>query len=348
MHGEALFELWTYHCVRGDFEACRALTEEFVPLAEAEHDRTLLLMADTVALVTYFCLAEFPAAQRHADRVHQLYRPDQDQELVRKLNHDPLVFASLYEGFWLWVQGRPDAAAQASRRAVEIARRLRHPFQLCFALCNGCVPFVLRREHDATFAQIHECIELAKEHRIPAFRVYAPLMGAPALVEREPTPALLARLNRCASAAFATEAGMHVPLYLIHLAEAHERVGDAKEAIPLLRRALDMVGRTGERWLEPELHRVLARSLRAQPDAGEQECETWLRSGLARARALHTRGFELRIACDLAELLQAQGRGSEGAKILEPIYATYSEGFDTKDLLHAKAILDRLTAGLPA
>jgi class 3 adenylate cyclase/predicted ATPase len=344
---EAIFGLWTYHCVRGEFAACRALTEELVPLAEREDDRTLILMADTVALVTYFCLGEFKAAEPHAARIHANYRPAEDRGLVQRLNHDPEIFAYIYESVWLWLKGLPDSAARASRRALELARDLGHPFQLCFALCNGTLAFVLRREHQPVFEQIDECLKRAKESLIPAFRAYAPLMGAPALIDRDPTPSTLARLRRCMAATETSGAGMHVPLYLIHMAEAHEHMGELPEAEAALDRAMEMAAKTGECWLDPELHRLRARLLRQSPTGDERRAEAWLRSGLQRARELDARGFELRTAIDLADLLGKQGRQREALALLQPIYASFREGLDTPDLLQASDLLARLSSSQP-
>lgn len=337
---EAIFGSWTYHCVRGEFTPCLRLVEELVPLAEAEHDRRLILMADTIALATYFCLGRFEQAQRHADRVHELYRPEQDRALVQQLNHDPEVFACTYEGLWRWVQGFPDAAARANARAIELARAMPHPFQLCFALCNASAAFVLRGEDARVCSQIDECVTLAREHRIPTFRVYAPLLGAPALMARDPSQATLARLQRCIAAAEASVAGMHMPFYLGHVAQAHQRLGQAREAERCITHALQMIEATGERWMEPELQRLRVRVLPSQP----AQAEASLRSALMRARELGARGFELRIACDLAEQLESRSRAGmlEAIALLAPVLSSFEEGRDTRDLQHASALLERL------
>jgi predicted ATPase len=44
----------------------------------------------------------------------------------------------------------------------------------------------------------------------------------------------------------------------------------------------------------------------------------------------------------LARLWQAQGKADEARNLLAPIYAWFTEGFDTADLQEAKALLDRL------
>jgi len=46
----------------------------------------------------------------------------------------------------------------------------------------------------------------------------------------------------------------------------------------------------------------------------------------------------------LARLLQRQGRHREGRELLVPVYAWFTEGFDTSDLEEARSLLDELGA----
>ena len=45
----------------------------------------------------------------------------------------------------------------------------------------------------------------------------------------------------------------------------------------------------------------------------------------------------------LAQLWGEQGRRAEAGDLLAPVYAWFTEGFDTADLKEAKALLDELT-----
>ena len=54
------------------------------------------------------------------------------------------------------------------------------------------------------------------------------------------------------------------------------------------------------------------------------------------------RSLELRAATDLARLWINQGKRAEARDILASIYGRFSEGFDTRDLIEAKAVLDQL------
>ena len=64
---------------------------------------------------------------------------------------------------------------------------------------------------------------------------------------------------------------------------------------------------------------------------------------LAVARTQESRSFALRAAMSLARLLRDQGKRAEARGLLAPVYGWFTEGFDTRDLVEAKALLDELT-----
>ena len=75
------------------------------------------------------------------------------------------------------------------------------------------------------------------------------------------------------------------------------------------------------------------------PNAPAGTAEHWFNAAIAEARAHGSRLFELRAANALARLWQAQGKRHEARELLAPIYGWFTEGFDTKDLKEAKALL---------
>ena len=71
--------------------------------------------------------------------------------------------------------------------------------------------------------------------------------------------------------------------------------------------------------------------------------ETAIEKAIAVARRQNAKPWELRAAMSLARLRRQQGRPQEAAALLAPIYAWFTEGFDTADLKEAKTLLDKLT-----
>ena len=83
-----------------------------------------------------------------------------------------------------------------------------------------------------------------------------------------------------------------------------------------------------------------------QPGTPQAEDETWLQRALDVARHQETKSLELRAAMSLARLWQQQGKKAEAHEMLSDVYNWFTEGFDTKDLQEAKALLDELSVSL--
>lgn len=83
----------------------------------------------------------------------------------------------------------------------------------------------------------------------------------------------------------------------------------------------------------------MLRLLRPADHAG---AEAAFRRAIATARAQNAKLWELRATCDLARLLAEQGRRGEAHDLVVPLHAQFTEGFDTADLIEAKALLEQL------
>jgi predicted ATPase len=79
-----------------------------------------------------------------------------------------------------------------------------------------------------------------------------------------------------------------------------------------------------------------------QPEA--VKAEACFEQALAVARQQQAKSWELRAAMSMARLWRDQGKPQQARELLVPIYGWFTEGFDTRDLKEAKALLDELTA----
>ncbi len=74
----------------------------------------------------------------------------------------------------------------------------------------------------------------------------------------------------------------------------------------------------------------------------ENPQERCFRRALEIAREQKAKSFELGVATSLARLLLGRGERDGARALLAPVYDWFTEGFDTKDLKDAKAVLDEL------
>src|SRR5262249_15677976 len=123
------------------------------------------------------------------------------------------------------------------------------------------------------------------------------------------------------------------------------------EGLNVLDQALTVVEKTGERCYEAELYRLKgeftlqspAQSSRLKvqsPQAGAEAC-FWKAIEIARRQCV--KPWELRAVMSLSRLWQQQGKKQEARQMLADVYHWFTEGFDTKDLQEAKALLEELT-----
>jgi predicted ATPase len=73
-----------------------------------------------------------------------------------------------------------------------------------------------------------------------------------------------------------------------------------------------------------------------------EEPETQPRASIDCARQQQAGSWELCSSTTLGKFLAARGQRDAAGKLLAPIYAWFTEGFDTKDLEEAKALLGEL------
>ncbi len=93
---------------------------------------------------------------------------------------------------------------------------------------------------------------------------------------------------------------------------------------------------------EPEIHRLKGELRLKQDDSNTAEAQICFERAIEIARKQSAKSLELRATMSLARLLAKEGRRDEARAMLAEIYGWFTEGFDTADLIDAKALLDEL------
>ena len=124
------------------------------------------------------------------------------------------------------------------------------------------------------------------------------------------------------------------------LGKANAGLGQLDKAWRWIDEARAVVEPTGERWNESDIHRSTGEIalMSSEPDAAK--AQPYFVRALEIARAQQTRSWELRAATSLARLWRDQGRRAEAHDA--PVSGWFTEGFDTRDLKEARALLEEL------
>jgi predicted ATPase len=118
------------------------------------------------------------------------------------------------------------------------------------------------------------------------------------------------------------------------------------EALATLKEALARAERSGERWYLAELLRTKGELLLQQENRDSvAAAEGSFERALEVARDQGALLWELRTALSLARQWLKCGRGGEAKRLLQPVYARFSEGLATPDLRSARELLESAPGG---
>jgi predicted ATPase len=242
----------------------------------------------------------------------------------------------------LWYLGHADRSLRRAREGVTLARTLGEPFTLALALFFETSVHGLRRDWRVQRERAADVIAISDVHGFPNWRgvghVYHGLArvmageGAAALTEVEEGLALVAGTGQRGA----------VPAQLLALADGQFAAGRPADALGAVESGLALATETGQHGWDAGLYHLKGELLLATDHASSAEAEALFRRALDIARAQEAKSFELRAATSLARLWRDQGRRAEARDLLAPVYAWFTEGFDTRDLQDAKALLEEL------
>jgi predicted ATPase len=241
----------------------------------------------------------------------------------------------------LFCLGYPDQAFVRSNAAIAEARRLAHPPSLAGALAFGALLLTAAGDDAALDERAEQLIAVTTDQGFSYWAASGIMCRGCAKVLKGDVTEGMSLLRSGLAAYRATGAELLAPLIMSHLARAYEVAAHIGEGLAQLDDALQIVERTGERWLAAELHRHKGRLLLTQGHAAA--AEDLYRKTLSIAKEQEARLWELRAAVSLARLRRDQGRRTEARDLLTPVYGWFTEGFATPDLKEAKALLDELS-----
>jgi class 3 adenylate cyclase/predicted ATPase len=327
--------------IKGDLTGSRNSIDELFDIARRQDDPDLLLQAHHAAWGRAVESSNFVEAQKYIEAGLALYRREvHGQHAHIYGGHDPGICAYGYGAQIACILGHSGESLRKLDQGLALARDLAHPPALADALASAASVRVIRREPLEVEELIGSLLPLVFKHGSALGVANAKMLHGWALVARGRVDEGLVQLRLGLEAWRTSGSKYSAPYRLGRAADAYRMAGLAEEAKRLVTEAAETMERTNERWFEAEVHRLRGQ---LHMDSGDHhEAENCFKRAIAVALNQSARLFELRCANSLSRLWRSQGRPERVRELLAPIYAWFTDGFDTVDLKEAKALLDEL------
>jgi len=336
-----LYGLWVFNFIRAQYQPALELAEQMLRLAELQPDSGPLIRAYISLGQNLVMMGRFTAGQETLEQGLALYDIGQHRELAYLYGQDPGVSGLSFLSMVLWLRGYPDQARQQSQAAVSLAREISHPFSLAYALTFNQVFLEYCREWKRIQQLAAEAIPLSTNHGFPLWLGATTSYSGLALAKQGQLAAGIAKMHQAIAMIQATGMELFYPIRLANLSSALGDAGEVEEALTLLAEGLTLVEKTGEHQWEAELHRIKGELLLKQ-GVDDDEVEQQFQQAIDIAHSQEAKSLELRAVMSLSHLWRDQGNQKAARQLLAEIYGWFSEGFDTADLIEARALLDEL------
>ena len=326
-----------------DGDAACALALQFLALAEQQKVTAPIMIGHRLVANTLLCMGDAAEGLSHLDRALALYDPAVYRQLATRFGHDVGTAILTFRPLALWLLGYPETALMQTDRAIAAAREAGHVPTLLFALTLTALTHICCRDHSAAIAHLEECIALAQEEA-PYMKYLAAGNRGCVLAQTGKASEAIQAISDAIAELRPIGATVWRTAWLAHLSLAYAELGKLDDAWRCIGEAITTAETTKERWFEVEIHRTAGEiALKSpKPDAGK--AEAYFERALAVARQQQAKSFELRGSMSLARLWRDQGKVRQARELLAPVYGWFTEGFDTRDLKEAKALLEELAS----
>jgi class 3 adenylate cyclase/predicted ATPase len=334
-----LYSFWVASFVAFNGKVMRELAAQFLSLAKQQGAVVPLMVGHRNMGVSLLHTGDFAEAQADIDRAIALFDPAQHRHLATRFGQDVGVALSFYRSLVHWSLGYPKRALRDAERAIKEAREIDQAASLMAALTLTSLTHIHCGNYAIANAQLDEAIKLASEKGALFWKAGGILVKGSLLAESGKSWDAVRTIASGMNEWRATGTTVWVPTFLSYLARAHTELGQFDEAARCIGEAMTTLQTNSENWYEADVNRIAGEIALRSPCADVKRAEAYFERALAVARAQRAKSWELRAAMSMARLWRDQGKYNEACGLLGPIYSWFTEGFDTRDLKEAKALL---------
>ena len=324
------------HMIRGECQEAAKISDRMLAVAEQTGSEIQQMNAHWWAVIARHHLGDLHSAQRHADACIRMGTPSNQATRLMTI-FDPVVATLAESSRNLWMMGDTRECLERIRRAIELARAIRHPGSLAFALLFQGMMTGYQEDWETCLRSTTEAIALGSEHGLVQIVAWSHCVHGWALAHTGRTADGLVEMQSGIEDSARIMGHIAMPLFLAMLAEVLILRGDHAHALDEIQRILTENETTRDLYFNAELHRLAAECHLAlgEPEAAEAA----LQRAIETAHAQGAKTFELRAAAALGRLWTARNEKARAYALLQSVCEAHGDAEDGVDMRRARACL---------
>ncbi|MEM1360989.1 MAG: adenylate/guanylate cyclase domain-containing protein [Pseudomonadota bacterium] len=254
-----IYGLWIHWLNRSEPERSAAWIEQAEARLRKGDNAGWVLIIHTMKLVQERWFGSDQRVREEAQAVLDHYDPELHGHLVHMFGNDPKVMAYGFRSWSHWLAGDTQAALADVADCEEASRQVAHPFDRCWQLLVGSLPYYFSGDRDGLARNLEEAKNLGLSQNIDFVTfITGPVWTGLLLILDEDWDGAIAAMEPGINAWRAGGGGVILPFWEGALGLAYARSGATDQAMSLYQSAIERAERSNETWFLPELHRLVA------------------------------------------------------------------------------------------
>jgi tetratricopeptide (TPR) repeat protein len=334
-HYSILRGLANLYMLRSAFPEARRLGERLLELSATDADPAIAIDGHLVVGATMLFMGSMPDGLAHLEAAIARFERSPEGRIGAKVGNDPRVACLTTSAFAHWMLGMPDTAVDRADAAIELARRIDHPYTSAYALFHSGLLHLWRREPEVVLDRAVRMLEVADTFDLRIWLAIGHCLQG----------AAQARLGKGEAGLAALRSGLGEyrglitppvfwPMLLWLDAGASDAAGRPAEGLVPANEAIELMGRGSTAMPLAEIEMLRGDLLAAM---GEPALPAW-RDALDSARRIAIPMSELRALTRLVRASAGVERQTLAGE-LRAVLAGVTEGRATPDIREAEAAL---------
>jgi predicted ATPase/class 3 adenylate cyclase len=344
---QVMFWIATGSVIRGELPRAQEATATLLDLAKARNNRPMLINAMRGLGMILLFMGQIEDARKLTEQAVKAFAASTEPEQLaaRAAGQDAGAAGLALLSWALWILGEVDTAAARMAAALQRADEVKHPHTQAYVCYYASILHGLRGEPAVARHYAERCLGLSDQHGFHHWRGLSRAIRGICITVLDPSCSMIEEVTSALREYSSAGYRLGITALYVLLCPALLLGKQSAAALQIAEQGLSIANHNSERIFEAELSRLKAQALLASGAPGvESQAYSLLNEALMTARRQRARSLELRAATDLAGLLSRRGKCDEALTLIAPVYAGFTEGFETQDLKAGRCMLERLQA----